>query len=194
MAGFHADLAERRDCHFAAGLRSFGQGKGLAQRPYPFPTRLEAVVLHPDHRRRLDHCHPDRRRTGGRDYFCASRRRPLADRLDKQSRLYDGARRGGLDRRGLRLGECFHRHALLRARSPGGAMSVSNAGAPGGLTFWLCVVWLVVLATTAIGAGWLPLPDPLETDFLHRRVAADGGFLLPPPPLRPPPPPPSHAV
>jgi peptide/nickel transport system permease protein len=46
MAGFHADLAERRDCYFAAGLRSFGQGKGLAQRPYPFPTRLEALVLH----------------------------------------------------------------------------------------------------------------------------------------------------
>ena len=46
MAGFHADLAERRDCYFAAGPRSFGQGKGLAQRPYPFPTRLEALVLH----------------------------------------------------------------------------------------------------------------------------------------------------
>ena len=80
-------------------------------------------------------------------------------------------------------------------------MSVSNAGAPGealpssvvpaesktvirwrgprfGLTFWLCVVWLVVLATTAIGAGWLPLADPLETDFLHRRVAPNGDFWL----------------
>ena len=80
-------------------------------------------------------------------------------------------------------------------------MSVSNAGAPGetlpssvvpaesktvirwrgprfGLTFWLCVVWLIVLATTAIGAGWLPLPDPLETDFLHRRVAPNGDFWL----------------
>jgi peptide/nickel transport system permease protein len=80
-------------------------------------------------------------------------------------------------------------------------MSVSNAGAPSktlpssvvhagsrtvihrqgpsfGLTFWLCAVWLVVLATTAIGAGWLPLPDPLETDFLHRRVAPNGDFWL----------------
>ena len=80
-------------------------------------------------------------------------------------------------------------------------MSVSNAGAPRetlpsnvvpagsetvirwrgprfGLTFWLCVVWLVVLATTAIGAGWLPLADPLETDFLHRRVAPNGVFWL----------------
>jgi len=80
-------------------------------------------------------------------------------------------------------------------------MSVSNAGAPRetlpssvvsagsetviqwrgprfGLTFWLCVVWLVVLATTAIGAGWLPLADPLETDFLHRRVAPNGDFWL----------------
>ena len=80
-------------------------------------------------------------------------------------------------------------------------MSVSNAGAPSetlpssvvpagsenvirwqgprfGLTFWLCVVWLVVLATTAIGAGWLPLLDPLETDFLHRRVAPNGDFWL----------------
>jgi peptide/nickel transport system permease protein len=80
-------------------------------------------------------------------------------------------------------------------------MSVSNAGAPSetlpssvvpagsenvirwqgprfGLTFWLCVVWLVVLATTAIGAGWLPLADPLETDFLHRRVAPNGDFWL----------------
>ena len=80
-------------------------------------------------------------------------------------------------------------------------MSLSNAGAPRetlpssvvsagsetvirrrgprfGLTFWLCVVWLVVLATTAIGAGWLPLADPLETDFLHRRVAPNGDFWL----------------
>ena len=80
-------------------------------------------------------------------------------------------------------------------------MSVSNAGAPRetlpssvvptgsetvirwrgprfGLTFWLCVVWLVVLATTAIGAGWLPLADPLETDFLHRRVAPNADFWL----------------
>lgn len=80
-------------------------------------------------------------------------------------------------------------------------MSVSNAGAPSetlpssvvpagsenvirwqrprfGLTFWLCVVWLVVLATTAIGARWLPLADPLETDFLHRRVAPNGDFWL----------------
>ena len=80
-------------------------------------------------------------------------------------------------------------------------MSVSNAGAPGetlpssvvpaesetvihwrgprfGLIFWLCVVWLVVLATAAIGAGWLPLSDPLETDFLHRRVAPNGDFWL----------------
>ena len=80
-------------------------------------------------------------------------------------------------------------------------MSVSDAGAPGeilpsgviparsktvthwggprlGLTFWLCVVWVVVLATTAIAAGWLPLQDPLETDFLHRRVAPNGDFWL----------------
>ena len=80
-------------------------------------------------------------------------------------------------------------------------MSVSNAGAPRetlpgsvvpagsetvirwrgprfGLTFWLCVVWLVVLATTAMGAGWLPLADPLETDFLHRRVTPNGDFWL----------------
>jgi peptide/nickel transport system permease protein len=80
-------------------------------------------------------------------------------------------------------------------------MSVSNAGAPAetlpsgvvhagsptvidwqgpsfGLTFWLCVVWLVALAITAIGAGWLPLRDPLETDFLHRRIAPNGDFWL----------------
>ena len=46
------------------------------------------------------------------------------------------------------------------------------------LTFRLCVVWLVVLAIAAIGASWLPLPDPLETDFLHRRVAPNGDFWL----------------
>jgi len=76
-------------------------------------------------------------------------------------------------------------------------MSVSNAGAPAeilpssvteaavywrgphfGLTFWLCVVWFIVLATTAIAAQWLPLRDPLETDFLHRRVAPNGDFWL----------------
>jgi peptide/nickel transport system permease protein len=80
-------------------------------------------------------------------------------------------------------------------------MSVSNADAPSetlprsvvyegsqivirwqgpsfGLAFWLCVVWLVVLVTAAIGAGWLPLLDPLETDFLHRRLAPNGDFWL----------------
>jgi peptide/nickel transport system permease protein len=80
-------------------------------------------------------------------------------------------------------------------------MSVSNAGAPSetlpssgvherfqtvirwqgpsfGLAFWLCVVWLVVLVTAAIGAGWLPLLDPLETDFLHRRLTPNGDFWL----------------
>jgi peptide/nickel transport system permease protein len=80
-------------------------------------------------------------------------------------------------------------------------MSVSNASAPSetlpssvvpegsqtvirwqgpsfGLAFWLCVVWLVVLVTAAIGAGWLPLLDPLEADFLQRRVTPNGDFWL----------------
>jgi len=47
-----------------------------------------------------------------------------------------------------------------------------------GLTFWLSVICLVVLATAAIGAGWLPLRDPLETDFLHRRIPPNSHFWL----------------
>jgi peptide/nickel transport system permease protein len=60
-----------------------------------------------------------------------------------------------------------------------GSQTVSRWQGPSfGLAFWLCVVWLGVLVTAAIGAGWLPLLDPLETDFLHRRVAPNGDFWL----------------
>ena len=67
---------------------------------------------------------------------------------------------------------------------PGGAVTVGSEavirwqGPRFGLLFWLCVVWLVMLAITATGARWLPLPDPLETDFLHRRLAPNGEFWL----------------
>jgi peptide/nickel transport system permease protein len=47
-----------------------------------------------------------------------------------------------------------------------------------GLTFWLCVIWLVGLVLAAICARWLPMPDPLETDFLHRRVSPSSDFWL----------------
>jgi peptide/nickel transport system permease protein len=39
-----------------------------------------------------------------------------------------------------------------------------------GITFWVAVVWVVVLSLAALFAAWLPLADPSEMDFLERRA------------------------
>ena len=47
---------------------------------------------------------------------------------------------------------------------------------PLGWFFWLCFAWLGLVVAGAVLADWLPLIDPLETDFLSISVAPNGQF------------------
>ena len=47
---------------------------------------------------------------------------------------------------------------------------------PMGRFFWLCAVWILAVVLGAVTADWLPLIDPLETDFLSTNLAPNGQF------------------
>ena len=47
---------------------------------------------------------------------------------------------------------------------------------PMGWFFWICVGWLVLVVASAVIADWLPLIDPLETEFLSISLAPNGRF------------------
>src|SRR5262249_22314685 len=108
--------------------------------------------------------------------------------------------RGQRHRRRLRAGELRRRPAVRLARSAGGAVTTADPAldrtlpltapaadgavaarrpsGPKGAIFWLCAAWLALVAAAALCAHWLPLRDPLETDFLHRRLLPGSEFLL----------------
>lgn len=47
-----------------------------------------------------------------------------------------------------------------------------------GVQFWLCVAWIVIVAAAAIAADWLPLKDPLESDFTALAQGPSGEFWM----------------
>jgi peptide/nickel transport system permease protein len=47
-----------------------------------------------------------------------------------------------------------------------------------GLGFSLALLWLALLAVLAAATPWLPVPDPLATDIVHRRIAPGALYWL----------------
>jgi peptide/nickel transport system permease protein len=61
-------------------------------------------------------------------------------------------------------------------RFPGGEAAGASRKRPMGWFFWLCLGWLGLVVAAAVAADWLPLIDPLATDFINTSVGPNGRF------------------